>query len=111
MLKARGQAERYVRALPGDENPPFIIVLDVGHSFEVFADFTQAGKAYLPFPNPRAFRIRLADLADDAIRARLRLIWTDPAALDPAKRSAEVTREVAGHLAALAKSFELEGHA
>lgn len=110
MLKARGQAERYVRALPGDENPPFVIVLDVGHSFEVFADFTQAGKAYLPFPNPRAFRIRLADLADDAIRARLRLIWTDPAALDPAKRSAEVTREVAGHLAALAKSFEHAGH-
>ncbi len=110
MLKARGQAERYVRALPGDENPPFIIVLDVGHSFEVFADFTQAGKAYLPFPNPRSFRIRLADLADEQIRARLRLIWTDPAALDPAKRSAEVTREVAGHLAALAKSFEQAGH-
>lgn len=111
MLKARGQAERYVRALPGDENPPFIIVLDVGHSFEVFADFTQAGKAYLPFPNPRAFRIRLADLADKEIRERLRLIWTDPAALDPAKRSAEVTREVAGHLAELAKSFEQAGHA
>jgi hypothetical protein len=90
MMKARGQAERYVRALPND-NPPFIIVVDVGHSFEVYADFSQAGKAYLPFPDPRTFRIRLADLADEAIRKRLHLIWTNPAALDPAKHSADVT--------------------
>ena len=110
MVKARGQAERYVRALP-DDNPPFVIVVDVGHTFEVFADFTQAGKAYLPFPDPRNFRIRLAELADEKIRERLRLVWTNPAALDPAKRSADVTREVSGHLAELAKSLELAGHA
>jgi hypothetical protein len=110
MVKARGQAERYVRALP-DDNPPFVIVVDVGHTFEVFADFTQAGKAYLPFPDPRTFRFRLADLADEKIRERLRLVWTNPAALDPAKRSADVTREVSGHLAELAKSLELAGHA
>ena len=110
MIKARGQAERYVRAIPND-NPPFLIVVDVGHSFELFADFTQAGKAYLPFPDPRTFRIRLADLADPKIRERLRLIWTNPAALDPAKRSADVTREVSGHLAELAKSLEEAGHA
>jgi hypothetical protein len=109
MMKARGQAERYVRAIP-DDNPPFLIVVDVGHSFEVFADFSQAGKAYLPFPDPRTFRIRLADLADEKIRERLRLIWTDPAALDPAKRSADVTREVSAHLAELAKSLEQAGH-
>ena len=109
MMKARGQAERYVRALPND-NPPFIIVVDVGHSFEIYADFSQAGKAYLPFPDPRTFRVRLADLADEKIRERLRLIWTDPAALDPAKRSADVTREVSGHLAELAKSLEQAGH-
>jgi len=109
MMKARGQAERYVRAIP-DDNPPFIIVVDVGHSFEIYADFSQAGKAYLPFPDPRTFRIRLADLADDKIRERLRLIWTNPAALDPAKHSADVTREVSGHLAELAKSLESAGH-
>ncbi len=78
MTKARGQAERYVRALPGDEpTPPFLIVVDVGHTFELFADFSQAGKAYLPFPDPRTFRIRLADLADEKIRERLRLVWTE----------------------------------
>jgi type I restriction-modification system DNA methylase subunit len=109
MIKARGQAERYVRAIP-DDNPPFIIVVDLGHSFELFADFTQAGKAYLPFPDPRTFRIRLADLANDKIRERLHLIWTNPTALDPAKRSADVTREVSGHLAELAKSLEQAGH-
>lgn len=113
MIKARGQAERYVRALPND-NPPFLLVVDVGHSFELFADFTQAGKAYLPFPDPRTFRIRLADLADEKIRARPRLVWTDPVALDPAKQSADVTREVSAlHAAAgptapadLAKRFK-----
>ncbi|MEI6077093.1 MAG: DNA methyltransferase, partial [Verrucomicrobiota bacterium] len=109
MMKARGQAERYVRAIP-DDNPPFIIVVDVGHSFEIYADFSQAGKAYLPFPDPRTFRVRLADLADEKIRERLRLIWTNPAALDPAKQSADVTREVSAHLAELAKSLEEAGH-
>lgn len=109
MIKARGQAERYIRAIP-DDNPPFIIVVDVGHSFEVFEDFSQAGKTYRPFPDPRTFRIRLADLADETIRERLRLIWTNPAALDPSKHSADVTREVSGHLAELAKSLELAGH-
>ncbi|HEY1049335.1 MAG TPA: DNA methyltransferase [Prosthecobacter sp.] len=111
MIRARGQAERYVRSLPADEpNPPFILVCDVGHSIEVYADFTQAGKAYLPFPDPRTFRIQLKDLEREDIRERLRLIWTNPAVLDPAKVSAEVTREIAGYLAELAKSLEKEGH-
>ena len=92
MIKARGQAERYVRSLPASEpTAPFLIVVDVGHSFEIFADFTQAGKAFLHFPDPRSFRIRLEHLADDRIRERLKLIRSDPASLDPARRSADVT--------------------
>jgi hypothetical protein len=111
MVKARGQAERYVRALPANEpNPAFLLVVDVGHSIEVFADFTQAGRAYLPFPDPRTFRVRLEHLADEKARERLRLIWTNPAALDPARQSADVTREISAHLAELAKSLELAGH-
>ncbi|MCX6855656.1 MAG: class I SAM-dependent DNA methyltransferase, partial [Verrucomicrobia bacterium] len=111
MIRAKGQAERYVRYLPAEEpNPPFLIVCDVGHSFEVYADFTQNGKAYLPFPDPRSFRIQLRDLADEKVRERLHLIWTNPLALDPAKISAEVTREIAGYLAELAKSLEQDGH-
>ena len=104
MVKARGQAEHYVRALPANEpNPPFLLVVDVGHSIEVFADFTQAGRAYLPFPDPRTFRIRLEHLADEKAQERLRLIWTNLAALDPARQSADVTREISAHLAELAK--------
>ncbi len=111
MLRARGQAERYVRYLPTEEpNPPFIIVCDVGHSLEIYADFSQNGKAYLPYPDPRSFRIQLKDLADEKIRERLHLIWTNPTSLDPAKVSAEVTREIAGYLAELAKSLEHQKH-
>lgn len=111
MIKARGQAERYARSLPAEEpSPPFLLIVDVGHSMEVFADFTQAGKAYLPFPDPRSFRIHLADLRDEKVRDRLRSIWLDPLSLDPARHSAEVTRTIAGYLAELAKSLENAGH-
>jgi len=112
MLKARGQAERYVRALPAtDPNPPFLLVVDVGNSIEVFADFTQAGRNYLHFPHPQAFRIRLEDLRRPEIRERLRLVWSDPLALDPARHSAAVTCGISELLARLAKSLEQAGHA
>src|ERR1039457_6913565 len=102
MVKARGQAERYVRALPANElNPGFLLVADVGHSIEVFADFTQAGRAYLPFPDPRTFRIRLEHLGNEKARERLRLIWTNPTALDPARQSVDVTREISAHTSML----------
>jgi hypothetical protein len=111
MLAARGQAEQYARALPVEEGwPPFLVVVDVGHSIELYSEFSCTGKAYLPFPDPRSHRIQLADLAKEEVRERLRLAWTDPHAVDPAKHSARVTREVADRLARLAKSFELSGH-
>jgi type II restriction/modification system DNA methylase subunit YeeA len=107
MLEALGQAENYARALPADEDPPpFLLVVDVGHVIELYADFTQKGKNYLPFPDARAHRIRLADLAKPEVRDTLRAVWTAPLSLDPSKRAAAVTREVAGYLAELAKSFE-----
>jgi hypothetical protein len=107
MLEALSQADRYARSLPDGENPPpFLIVVDVGHVIELYADFTQKGKNYLPFPDARSHRIKIGDLAKPDLRDRLRLVWTTPLALDPAKRAAAVTREVAGYLAELAKSFE-----
>ena len=111
MMEARTQAERYARFLPATEPPPpFVVVVDVGHSFELFADFTQKGKAFLPFPDARSHRIVLGDLRDEKIRARLRALWLDPLSLDPATASAAVTREAARHLAELAKSFEQDRH-
>jgi hypothetical protein len=112
MQAARGQAERYVRALPASEgNPPFVVVVDVGHSFELYSDFSRAGKTYVPFPDARTHRILLEDLEGEEVRERLRLVWTEPAALDPSRRSARVTREVAGQLAVLARSLEERGFA
>ena len=41
MLNARRQAEAYARARPVDHGwPPFILVCDVGHVLEVYADFS-----------------------------------------------------------------------
>ncbi|MBK8759789.1 MAG: class I SAM-dependent DNA methyltransferase [Sulfuritalea sp.] len=112
LLRARSQAENYARALPaGEGRPPFLIVVDVGKVIELYAEFTRSGATYVPFPDPRSHRIRLADLRDPAIRARLAAVWRDPLSLDPTRHAARVTREIAGHLAALAKLLEAGGHA
>ncbi|MBF0169328.1 MAG: class I SAM-dependent DNA methyltransferase [Alphaproteobacteria bacterium] len=111
MVRARGQAEGYAKALPASEGwPPFLIVADVGHVFELFADFTGTGKHYAHFPDVGSFRIKLDDLKNPDIRERLRLIWTEPLRLDPSIRSAKVTQEIAKHLADLARSLEADGH-
>ena len=114
MLTARSQAENYARALPASETasgrPPFVLVADVGNVIELYAEFTRSGASYTPFPDPRSHRITLADLAKPEMRERLRLVWTDPLALDPARASARITREVAAQLAELAKSLEQSGH-
>ncbi|MEW6217500.1 MAG: DNA methyltransferase, partial [Candidatus Bipolaricaulota bacterium] len=111
MVRARHQAERYARALPADEGrPPFILVVDVGHVIEVYAEFTRTGGTYTPFPDPLSHRLALCDLEDEAVRDLLRRIWNDPLSLDPSRRAARVTREVAERLARLARSFEASGH-
>jgi hypothetical protein len=111
MLKAKGQAEQYARALPLNEGwPPFLVVVDVGHAIELYSEFSCTGKAYLPFPDPRSHRFHLSELESPAVRERLRLVWSDPHSLDPSKHSARVTRQVANRLALLAKSLEQTGH-
>jgi hypothetical protein len=107
MVRAKGQAEAYVRFLPSNEGrPPFVLVVDVGHVIEVYSEFTRTGGTYLPFPNARSHRIPLADLANEDTRALLRAIWLDPASLDPSQRAARVTRQVAGVLAQIGSSLE-----
>ena len=111
MLKAKGQAEQYARALPVAEGwPPFLVIVDVGHAIELYSEFSCTGKSYLPFPDPRSHRILLADLVNPEIRTLLREVWSKPHALDPAKRSARATREIADKLARLAKSLEASGY-
>lgn len=111
MLNARRQAEDYAKALPGDHGwPPFLAVIDVGHVIELYADFSGQGKNYAQFPDRRDFRIALDDLRRPEIRRRLRLMWTEPEQLDPARHAAEVTAEVAARLARVAYRLEGRGH-
>ncbi len=112
MLRARNQADRYARAVAKEDGwPPFLLVVDVGHVIEVYADFSRQGQGYTQFPDGNRYRISLDDLHNPEVRARLIALWNDPVSLDPAKISAQVTRKVAGHLAELGKSFEGQGHA
>jgi len=111
MLNARRQAEFYAKALPPSHGwPPFILVCDVGHCIEVYADFSGQGKNYTQFPDRQHFRVYLEDLRDKAVRERLRLIWEDPYKLDPARQSAKVTRDIAERLAQVSKGLEKRGH-
>ena len=62
MERARQQAQSYARNLPPDEihdgRPPFLVVVDVGHSIELYSEFTRSGGNYMPFPDPRIIASR-----------------------------------------------------
>ena len=129
MTEARNQALRYVQALPPQEpRPPFVIVADVGHCFDLYANFAGTAEGFTQFldlltgipgykPAPsagggtEAFRIPLTALEDEVVRQRLALLFTDPQQLDPSRRAAQVTRQLAAHLAELSKQLEAAGHA
>ncbi|MDX9975426.1 MAG: class I SAM-dependent DNA methyltransferase, partial [FCB group bacterium] len=111
--KARRQAQTYARSLPPSEladggRPPFLIVVDVGNTIELHSEFTRSGGNYVPFPDPHSYRFPIERLRDEAVRDLLRAVWTDPQSLDPARRSARVTRDIANRLAALAKLLEAD---
>lgn len=112
MMNARTQAENYVRLLPpSHEPPPFVLVCDVGHCIEVYANFRRDGKAYDQFPDRRSFRIFLEDLRLKEIRDLLVAIWTDPLSLDPSRHAAKVTRDIATRIAKVSQALEKAGHA
>ncbi|RBN32065.1 DNA methylase [Lawsonia intracellularis] len=110
MIAARIQAERYAYALPAKEgHPPFIIVADIGHTIQVYADFNDTG-FYAPYPSARENTILLEDLRKPEIRERLRKIWTDPLSLNPSRENEKVTYQLVLTLSDLAQSLENEGH-
>jgi len=112
MLNAKRQAEEYARALPTSHGwPPFILICDVGHCIEVYADFSGQGKNYTQFPDRQHFRVYLDDLRKDDVRERLRRIWLDPHSLDPTKASAKVTRDIAKRLAQVSLALEKQKRA
>lgn len=107
MVEARKQAENYARALPVEHGyPPFLLVVDVGHVIEVFADFSGQGKNYAQFPDRQSYRLTMDDLRDPKVQQRLTAIWNDPLSLDPTRIAAAVTRDIADRLAKIAKRLE-----
>jgi SAM-dependent methyltransferase len=111
MTAAKQQAESYAKALPTNDGwPPFIIVVDVGHVIELYADFTLQGKHYAQFPDRQGYRISMDDLVRPEIQERLKAVWLSPLSLDPSLRTAIVTREIAELLALLSKSLEKRGY-
>ncbi|ODU50911.1 MAG: hypothetical protein ABS92_01480 [Thiobacillus sp. SCN 63-374] len=111
LFKAKSQAESYARNLPESEpRPPILMVVNVGRFIALYAQFKDNDRAYEMFPDRATYKIGIADLADDAIRERLRQVWLNPQALNPELVSARVTRAVASHLGSLARELEQAGH-
>ncbi|HAZ64436.1 MAG TPA: SAM-dependent methyltransferase, partial [Armatimonadetes bacterium] len=108
--RARAQAKQYIAALDRSiaPPPPFIIICDVGATFDLYAEFTRTGGEYTPYPDARAKRIRLGDLRDPDNLDLLRTVWTDPAQLDPSRQTAQATRALAGRLAELSRELEAD---
>jgi hypothetical protein len=109
MADARIQAEKYALALDKDhKTPPFLIVADIGRSFELYFDWAGNGRGYSFFPDQQNYRITLDQLHDETIRDLLRAIWTNPSSVDPRLKAAEVTRDIAKRLSRVAEALELE---
>lgn len=106
MQDAYGQALSYARTLSSP--PPFLITCDIGWCFDLYACF-DGSRLYRPFPSVTRNRLMFAELGQHV--EVLRGIWLDPMDLDPGLRKEKVTREIAGHLADLARSLEGSGFA
>lgn len=111
MRSAKRQAKRYAKGLPESDGwPPFLVVVDVGHCFDLYADFARQGKNYVPFPNQEAYRIEFEELTDPDVRDTLHRVWTDPMSLDPTRASTKITKNLAESLGRVAASLEDDGH-
>ncbi len=111
MQAARQQALGYVRALPPDEpRPLFVLVVDVGYCIDVYSNFAGVGDSFVPFPDQARFRLPLSALADEGTQKLLRQVWEVLRELDPSRRAARVTRELAGYLAGVSAQLERSGH-
>ncbi len=108
MQEAFGQALGYAATI--DPPPPFVIVTDIGHCFDLYASF-DGTRNYRKFPDALSSRVHLDALGrDPAHLETLRSVFTDPQSLDPARRAVRVTREIAGHLANVARSLDAAGY-
>lgn len=111
MRRAKLEAEDYANALA--ERPPFLIITDVGRSFELWAKFGVSGGAYTPFLVGGKQTIYLEDLMDPEVRSVLARVWTDPQSLNPERYLGRVTGEIVKTLSGLVRAMaarEPAGH-
>lgn len=54
-LVEANQAERYARELSaGEGHPPFLVIADIGHSLELYSEFSRSGAATCRTPTRKA---------------------------------------------------------
>ena len=93
-----------------EPRPLFVLVADVGYCIDLYSNFAGVGDQFVPFPDQTRYRLSLSKLEEEETREMLRLIFTDPRELDPSRRAARVTRELAEYLAKLSTQLERAGH-
>lgn len=96
---AYAQLQRYAVAL---DNPPLLIVSDIGTAIRIHTNWTNSVS--------KTYDIPIADLNDPEKRGWLKSALSDPEALRPQKTRQELTEEVAGEFADLARSLRDRGH-
>ncbi|MCL2825687.1 MAG: hypothetical protein FWD57_16975, partial [Polyangiaceae bacterium] len=111
MQRAKCDAERIVSCLPPADMPtPFLVVVDVGHCFDLYARFSGTNGPYLHYPYPGQNRFMLCDLAKPTVQSLFHAIWSDPFSLDQSTSAVRVTEEVSDHLAELARMLGADGY-
>lgn len=96
---AFAQLQRYAVAL---DNPPLLIVSDIGTTIRIHTNWTNSVS--------QTYIIPIADLEDAEKRGWLKAAFVDPDALRPKKTRQELTEEVAGEFAELARLLRSRGH-
>lgn len=96
---AFAQLQRYAIAL---DNPPLLIVSDIGTTIRIHTNWTNSVS--------KVYEIDIADLGDPEKRGWLKAALSDPDALRPSKTRQELTEQVAGEFAQLARSLRERGH-
>lgn len=96
---AFAQLQQYAVAL---DNPPLLIVSDIGTTIRIHTNWTNSVS--------KVYEIAIADIGDPEKRGWLKSALSEPEALRPTKTRQQLTEEVAGEFAQLARSLRERGH-
>jgi type II restriction/modification system DNA methylase subunit YeeA len=96
---AFAQLQRYAIAL---DNPPLLVVSDIGTSIRIHTNWNNSIS--------KIYEIAISDLGDAEKRRWLSAVFSDPEDLRPKKTRQQLTEEVAGNFAELARSLQQRGN-